>query len=201
MSISRWGSCNHWCLPQWCCSKKHKFNTFVKLNLLTISVSGLSLMFRKSFLVPMSFAHMVWKPPCTWVQHLGALAIWKEELTLVSIMQQIFIQRLLCLKHTVLRKDEHRFWVSWKILSRPLSGQGSLSNPFFPWALVSSCVKWAYEIDLSGIWERLYKVEWERLYKVEWERACLAQCLVPNSLFKINKEKPVSYKYNLADKW
>lgn len=165
----------------------------MKLNLLTTSVSGLSLMFRKSFLVPMSFAHMVWKPPCTWVQHLGSPAIWKEELTLVSITQQIFIQRLLCLKHTVLQKDEQRFWVSWKgvqILSWPLTGQGSLSNPFFPWALVSSCVKWAYEIYISGIQERLYKIE--------WERACLAQCLVPKSWFKRNKEKPVSYKYNLS---
>lgn len=165
----------------------------MKLNLLTISVSGLSLMFRKSFLVPMSFAHMVWKPPCTWVLHLGSPAIWKEELTLVLVTQQIFIQHLLCLKHTVLQKDEHRCWVSWKgvqILSWPLTGQGSLSNPFFPWTLVSSCVKRAYETDLSGIRERLYKVE--------WERACLAQCLVPNSLFKINKEKPVSYKYNLS---
>lgn len=52
-------------------SKKHKFNTFMKLSLLTISVSGPSLMFRKSNLVPVSFGHVAWKPPCLWTQHLG----------------------------------------------------------------------------------------------------------------------------------
>ena len=162
----------------------------MKLNLLTISVSGLSLMFRKSCLVPMSFAHMVWKPPCTWVQHLGSPTIWKEELIFVSITQQISIQCLLCSKPIVLWKNEHRFSRKGvQILSWPLTGHRSLANPFFPWGLVSSCVKWGYNIYLLGIRERLYKVE--------YGRACLAQCLVPKSLFKRNKENPVPYKYNL----